>query len=425
MKLRIIAVVALAAFVVASGRAAELRTRDLHLQLAVDDLGGPALSVPGVFVSAGRAGNWRVAGLRAELDQPMAGGLRMTWTVEAALEGTLFRLGAHLQNQGAQPARIDTFRSWSTGWEVAGGVRRLQSWDALTFQRHDRDLAPGQSHRLGSRLHSSEEKGANPYWVIEGASGRLHFALEWCGGWEAEISGGSGKLRFVVRLPAEETQLVLGPGEEIQGPALWVAATRHMEEALARDQWMDWRSAVRRSVFPSPPAAYPLIYNHWYALRFDLNAEALRRQLSAAPAYGFDAFVIDAGWYERVGEWSPGVAKFQSGEFEQFLRSVKLQGLKAGIWTCPQFIGGEASHRPAEADLPGLYSKFLGGYLLPMRVVHENLPGHVDLLRRRYSADWWKYDQALFTADTRGGVMRNVVAFQDALREVRRRNPDL
>jgi hypothetical protein len=423
--MRTIAALGLATLVLASGRSADLRTPGLHLQLAVDGQGGPALSMPSVFASPGRSGTWRVAGTHAELDQPTAGSLRMIWTVDAAPAGALFRLGARLRNQGAQPARIDAFRSWSANWDVAGGVRRLQSWDALTFQRHDRDLASPQVHRLCSRLHSSEDKGANPYWVIAGPRGRLYFALEWCGGWEAEVSAVDTELRFAVRLPPEETQLVLGPGEEIAGPALWVAATRQTEEALARAEWMDWRSAVRQSVYRGRPAAYPLVYNHWYAMRFDVNAEALRRQLSAAPAYGFDAFVIDAGWYEQVGEWTPGAAKFQPAEFEQFLRSVKQQGLMAGIWTCPQFIGGDASHRPAGADLPGLYSKFIGGYLLPMRAVQGSLPGHVELLRQRYSADWWKYDQALFTAETREGVMRNVVAFQDALHEIRRRNPDL
>jgi alpha-galactosidase len=53
------------------------------------------------------------------------------------------------------------------------------------------------------------------------------------------------------------------------------------------------------------------------------------------------------------------------------------------------------------------------------------LLNHVDMVRKRYSSDWWKYDQLLFTEETRHGVMKNVVAFQDALRAVRRAHPDL
>jgi alpha-galactosidase len=39
--------------------------------------------------------------------------------------------------------------------------------------------------------------------------------------------------------------------------------------------------------------------------------------------------------------------------------------------------------------------------------------------------NWWKYDQYIFNDESEHGVMKNVVAFQNALRAVRRDNPTL
>lgn len=393
--------------------AAELRNAAFRVELGVDGEGRPALSSPAWSgPKRAAAGAWRISEdavfHRAELDQELPGSLRMTWVVELAREGALVRLHGRMANRGAAPARVDSFPVWAEAWNVPG-AKTLRWWDAVTFRASESGLGTG---RLGSRLHSSEEKGANPYWMV----GDLRFALEWCGGWEARIEGGA----FAVRLPPEETQLVLAPGESMEGPALWVSA------GASRAAWMSRRWTVRRALYGGPPPAYPLVYNHWYAMRFNLTAAALRAQVEAAPTYGFDAFVIDAGWYGKTGEWTPAASKFQPGEFEGLLRNVKERGMKAGIWSCPQFVDEPADALPPEVDRPGHFLKLINGHLLDLAAVfRQRLPSHVAMLRERYSADWWKYDQALFVQETRGGAMRNVRAFQDALGAVRRGNPDL
>ncbi|MBN2309914.1 MAG: hypothetical protein JXR94_13145, partial [Candidatus Hydrogenedentes bacterium] len=103
------------------------------------------------------------------------------------------------------------------------------------------------------------------------------------------------------------------------------------------------------------------------------------------------------------------------------------KGVPVGIWTCPQFVKAKKRDLPPEVDRPGYYEKFIDGHLLDLAGTDFTafLLDHVSMLRHRYYADWWKYDQIFFAAETRHGVMKNVAAFQDAVWAVRRAHPDL
>jgi len=149
--------------------------------------------------------------------------------------------------------------------------------------------------------------------------------------------------------------------------------------------------------------------------------------VAALPAFGFDNFIFDAGWYEQVGDWTPDSSKYDPGEFEELISAVKATGARVGTWSSPQFITADANHLPAEVEQPAYYSEFLDAYLLDLSGsdFQTGLTSHVAMLRDRYSVDYWKYDQDFFTRQSRAGVMKNVAAFQNALRAVRQANPDL
>ena len=366
--------------------------------------------------------------LRAERSLPLAGGLGATWVVELAERGSLFRAHVRLENQGDQPVAVAWFPVWVGRWRVPGG-RAVRGWESLSFRAIEIPLEPGAAAVWGSRVHSSDrpEGGMNPYWEVCGRQGRVYFSLDWCGGWQAGLAGNEGGFAFDVRLPPEETQLTLAPGEAIAGPVMTVTAVAETDEARARAVWMAQRQDFARTLYGGPPPSYPFTYNHWYATRFDVDAAFLERQVDAMGPYGFDAFIVDAGWYEAVGKWTPHPQKFAPGAFEALLESVESKGVMPGIWSCPQFVTADKDHLPPEVDVPGMYRPFIDGYLLDYTAVDftQFLLDHVALLRDRYRARWWKYDQDFFTEETRAGRMKNVVAFQDALCAVRRAHPDL
>lgn len=382
----------------------------------------------------GRAPRWQSvdhpAFLRAQASRAMVDDLTMTWVIDLAKDGSLFRMHVRVANEGVEPKTVQWFPVWTATWDAPGLTDWIRWWHALSFERVERPLRPGRAIKLGSRLHSSDQRpiGQNPYWVTGGGAGRLYCSLDWCGGWRARIERQpDGPLFLEVMLPPEETQLVLGPGEAIAGPVLTVTVTEETDDLAARADWMRQRAALAKALYGGPEPWFPLTYNHWYTTRFSVDGAFLKRQVEAMAPYPFDVFIIDAGWYEAVGRWVPDQQKFAPGEFEDLLKGVKDKDVRVGIWSCPQFVSADKDNLPPEVDQPGFYRKFIDGYLLDFAGMDftQFVLDHVALLRSRYAADWWKYDQDFFTERTRHGVMKNVVAFQEALLAVRKAHPDL
>ncbi len=367
---------------------------------------------------------------RAEATRVIGGGLEMTWIVELVRKGSTFRTYVRTMNPHKEDERkVDWFPIYGDFWTLPGGIPRVCWWKSLSFEPVTMQMTAGRDVTLSSRLHSSDTKegGVNPFWIVENSSGKLFFGLEWCGGWRADLKGIRNGLSLVVFLPPEETQIILGPKESIQGPILNVVPTANTEDALARADWMMQRMTLRRDLYPAPLPSYPLSYNHWYSIRFDVDGDYLTQQARMIPDFGFDAFVVDAGWYEHVGKWVPDSDKFKEGELQSIHKTVSAQGVRPGIWTCPQFIHAEKDHLPPTIDQPAYYEKFIDGYLLDLYGADYSrfLQNHVNSLKDRFHIGWWKYDQLLFTPQSNAGVMKNVIAFQDALESVRQANPDL
>lgn len=363
---------------------------------------------------------------RMTLSRQSPNGAAIHWIVELVNDTAMLRLHTRIQNTGDAPVAVPSFPIWSGNWTVPG-VSAITWCKALSYEPVTRALGGDVSLAMGSRLHSSDTRlseGVNPYWQITNDVGQLYFALEWCGGWEATLNARGESLGFTWRLPENETQLVLQPGEAVDGPVLCVTPTRGESEALCRRSWLNQRTRYAAQRYGGPEPRYVFTYNHWYTTRFDLTAEFVQRQATLAPVFGFDYFLVDAGWYAGTGMWWPDPAKFRQGEFEFALGEVREAGIPTGIWTCPQFVQDAGDPR---VDQPGFYEKFIDGHLLDLAGCDFAglLKEHVDLLRTRYGASWWKYDQIFFAEKTRDGVMRNVLAFQDALTAVRNTNPDL
>lgn len=443
-----------------SGRAADsivVENQQLALTLSADQQGMPCLAriawkgpaAAPIETRDERAGDWLPAALRPEPAQTvvwkagadahfqraetrlrLASGLIATWTVELAQQGSLVRMRVNLSNPGAKPCAVSWFPVWNAAWKMPGCSDRLRWWDALTFVPREKSLKVGERLDLHSRVHSADniDGGVNPYWQLSGKSGAAYFSLDWCGGWQAEMDAIAGGIALRVFLPEDETQLVLQPGESITGPTLEVFLTRDGSDTARRTEWMRQRTRLARAVYGGPKPSFPFSWNHWYTVRFKFDAPFLQRQVESFPPYGFDYFIVDAGWYEACGKWHPDPKKFQPGEFEKRLGEVRSKGVKVGVWTCPQFVKADAAALPPEVDQPGFYREFIDGHLLDMAGMDfsKYLTNHVAKLRRDYQMDWWKYDQDFFTTNaTRAGRMKNVIALQQALLAVRKANPDL
>jgi len=345
-----------------------------------------------------------------------------TWVVELAKHGSLFRLHVTLSNTGRNKQSVTLYPAWNASWALSGPPSTVEWWDALTFAAHQQTLAPGNVN-LSSQVYSSPSGGTNPFWVVQGPWGNMYFALGWSGGWEAAVSGSGNVLGFSVGLTAQQDQLVLKPGETVDGPILEVTPTSHVSAASSRRYWMSERAALAKG----PHRSIPLTYNSWYAVKKNVDSGFLKTQLSSMDSYGFDAMVVDAGWYQAPGDWESAESKFDPGELEDLLGSVKGAGHKAGLWSAPQYVSANTRPIPGRLEAPSFYNLFLQAYLLDLwnSNYSDLVTSHVQQLRSQFSIDYWKYDQPIFMDQTRAGAMKDVIAFQDALKAVRAANPDL
>jgi len=203
----------------------------------------------------------QTAFLQAQTARVLEDGLVMTWVVELPREGSLFRAYVTLTNAGSKARPVALFPIWSAVWKLAGDAESLVWWKALSFEPQTRSLAKETQVTLGSRLHSSDTRlspGVNPYWEVKGTKNNLYFALDWCGGWHANLKASANDLAFSVLLPPVETQLILDPGETLSGPVLNIAVTRAADDVTSRADGMRQRLSLARTSYGGPGPAFPI-----------------------------------------------------------------------------------------------------------------------------------------------------------------------
>ncbi len=348
--------------------------------------------------------------------------------VDLARQGSVIRVYTELVNHGPR-IRIESFPIWAT--EVKVPVQpEILCWDALSYVPRRLPLRPGMQVTLASKTYSSDRResaGQVPFWMVTGEDQGLGLGLAWSGGWQAEITTSAGGWGLKASLPSEETQLDLASEEHVTGPALEIIPVIGDTEAKRRRQWLEERQGFACQRWNMPELRYPLIYNHWYSVRFNLSAEFIRNQVAAMEPYGFDALVVDAGWYPGVGDWTADPRKFKPGELEAALNKVDASRIDTGLWSCPWLRHVDSDEQTPEIDEPRYHNRFMDADSLDLAGTDftEILDRHITDLERRFGMDWWKYDQEFLGQTPRHGRMRNITALQRALETVRRRHPVL
>ncbi len=92
----------------------------------------------------------------------------------------------------------------------------------------------------------------------------------------------------------------------------------------------------------------PVLFNSWEAMYFRLDRAKMTSLLSAAKEIGVELFVLDDGWFgcrdsdeKSLGDWFTENPKIEGG-LTDFVREVKAQGLRFGIWLEPEMLNAES-----------------------------------------------------------------------------------
>jgi alpha-galactosidase len=75
---------------------------------------------------------------------------------------------------------------------------------------------------------------------------------------------------------------------------------------------------------------------NWYKKPYlaDMNEERMLKEIETAHQMGIDVFVIDAGWFEKTGDWAPSKIRFPD-QLKTIKERLTKYGMKLGLWFDP------------------------------------------------------------------------------------------
>jgi alpha-galactosidase len=173
-----------------------------------------------------------------------------------------------------------------------------------------------------------------PFIAIEDVQRRVSWGaqLAWPGSWQIEafrqddalhISGGQADRLF------GHWMKKIGPGEQYTTPEALLSVTSGGVDTVSQRLTSAHYRAWERQ--PQAEQQLPAVFNEWCMTWGGVNADSVARAAKRAADTGIRYFVIDAGWYDKAGDWNPGAERFPDG-IEKTAQLIRNLGLIPGIW---------------------------------------------------------------------------------------------
>lgn len=265
-------------------------------------------------------------------------------------------------------ATLHLVRAFGAGWNVPVGPGARVGALVGAWSREstpvDVDLPAGK-YALGSRQgvtsHTSSPvlllgsrpaaRGADP----PAGSGTYGVALAWSGSWRMAVD--AVPFRDVVRVHGgaddETGVVVLEPGESFETPHSLGVWSPDGHEGVMRAWHEHQRAALLRSLRPEHR---PVVYNSWYATRFDVRPDQQLALADVAAAVGAEVFVVDDGWFAGrtgdsagLGDWTADPAAFPDG-LAPLAEAVLARGMRFGLWIEPECVNPDSDLFRAHPD---------------------------------------------------------------------------
>jgi len=134
--------------------------------------------------------------------------------------------------------------------------------------------------------------------------------------------------------------------------SVWLEAAviKGDEDELAAN----YRQFILRNMSPNSESRKPFIFyntwnfqernKHWYNKPYlaDMTTERMLQEIEVAHKVGIDVFVIDAGWFEKTGDWQPSKTRFPD-ELKTIKTKLDGYGMKLGLWFNPTVAAKSSS----------------------------------------------------------------------------------
>ncbi len=190
---------------------------------------------------------------------------------------------------------------------------------------------------------------------------------------------------------------ILRPGEEFQTAAGFILP---FAGAIPQDVIDDaYARFVAGHLTVCDPAGVPsIVVNSWIPFLNNVDRATLLEQIDRAAELGVDAYQVDDGWYDRLGDWNDDRAKFPNG-LEEIAAYARARGVRFGLWMAiaavdeqsqvyrehPEWLALDATGQP-NRHAPGMVTLCLdSGY-------YEFIRAKMDAVIRRCDVELLKLD---------------------------------
>ena len=134
--------------------------------------------------------------------------------------------------------------------------------------------------------------------------------------------------------------------------SVWLEAAliQGNEDLLAEN----YRQFILRNMSPNAESRKPYIFyntwnfqernKHWYKKTYlaDMTMERMLQEIEVAHKMGIEVFVVDAGWFEKTGDWQPSKTRFPD-ELKTVKAKLDAYGMKLGLWFNPTVAAKSSS----------------------------------------------------------------------------------
>jgi alpha-galactosidase len=378
----------------------------------------------------------------------------LSWR-EGDLSVTLHSL---FRNESGEEAVLETLSSFSLGsitpFETGDTpdtlvIHRLRSRWAdegrlETIPVEDLQLEPSFSGVSANTLRFGQTgtmpvREYFPFIAVEDIKHQVSWGVQlaWPGSWQIEayrqddalhISGG-----LADRISGHWIKKI-APGEQYTTPRALLSVTRggvdSVSQRLTSLHYRAWEGQ------PRTEKQMPAAFNEWCMTWGGVNADSVERAAKRLKDVNVRYFVIDAGWYDKAGDWNPSAQRFPGG-LEKTVQTLKDLNLIPGIWfeyECCEETSAAFSRLEHLLRLDGQVITESGRRFWDMRDPYSRayLAEKVTGFLKKYGFGYVKIDYNANAgigcdgAESPGeGLRQHIAGVLDFMRELRRELPDL
>lgn len=193
-------------------------------------------------------------------------------------------------------------------------------------------------------------------------------------------------------------ECILAPGERFRSHEsfILVFAGRVPQDAVDGP----YARFVAEQLTVCDPARVPHVtVNTWEPHGFNLSRELLLEQMDLAADLGVDAYQVDAGWYDFMGDWNADPVRFPQG-LEEIADYARARGMRFGLWVAlptadarsqvvrahPEWLARDRNGQPNQHPIPGALTMCLDSGF------GDYIQARLEEIIRRYGVELLKLD---------------------------------